>query len=106
MEATRIELEAKDIPTHWYNVVADMPTPPAPPLGPDGKPATPEQMGCWLRGVSQPHPGNVESIAGTGHWWVPLRGPGMTPPYDPRGWHGEAPSSAPATQAPASTASR
>ena len=68
--------------------------------------ATPEQMGCWLRGVSQPHPGNVESIAGTGHWWVPLRGPGMTPPYDPRGWHGEAPSSAPATQAPASTASR
>ena len=63
-------------------------------------------MGCWLRGVSQPHPGNVESIAGTGHWWVPLRGPGMTPPYDPRGWHGEAPSSAPATQAPASTASR
>ena len=41
MEATRIELEAKDIPTHWYNVVADMPTPPAPPLGADGKPATP-----------------------------------------------------------------
>ena len=51
MEATRIELEAKDIPTHWYNVVADMPTPPAPPLGPDGKPATPEQMGANFPGA-------------------------------------------------------
>ena len=51
MEATRIELEAKDIPTHWYNVVADMPTPPAPPLGPDGKPATPEQMGAIFPGA-------------------------------------------------------
>jgi pyridoxal-phosphate dependent TrpB-like enzyme len=32
------------MPTHWYNVVADMPNPPAPPLGPDGKPVGPEQM--------------------------------------------------------------
>lgn len=46
MEATRIELTAADIPTHWYNIVADMPTPPSPPLGADGKPATPEQMGA------------------------------------------------------------
>ncbi|HNF00153.1 TrpB-like pyridoxal phosphate-dependent enzyme [Thauera sp.] len=45
MEATRILLDAADIPTHWYNVAADLPTPLAPPLGPDGKPATPEQMG-------------------------------------------------------------
>ncbi|MDX9837576.1 MAG: TrpB-like pyridoxal phosphate-dependent enzyme [Azoarcus sp.] len=44
MEATRIHLEANDIPTHWYNIAADLPTPPAPPLGPDGQPATPEQM--------------------------------------------------------------
>ena len=51
MEATRIELEAKDIPTHLYNVVADMPTPPAPPLGADGKPATPEQMGAIFPGA-------------------------------------------------------
>jgi len=32
------------MPTHWYNVIADMPNPPAPPLGPDGKPVSPEQM--------------------------------------------------------------
>ncbi len=52
MEATRIQLEANDIPTHWYNIVADMPNPPAPPLGPDGKPATPEQMGAIFPGPS------------------------------------------------------
>lgn len=51
MEATRILLEASDIPTHWYNIVADMPNPPAPPLGPDGKPATPEQMGAIFPGA-------------------------------------------------------
>lgn len=51
MEATRIELEASDIPTHWYNIAADLPTPPAPPLGPDGQPATPEQMGTIFPGA-------------------------------------------------------
>ena len=44
MEATRVELEAGDIPTHWYNVVADLPAPPAPPLGPDGQPVAAERM--------------------------------------------------------------
>lgn len=44
MESLRINLEAADIPTHWYNVVADMPNPPAPPLGPDGQPVKPEKM--------------------------------------------------------------
>ena len=33
MNPLRINLEVDDIPTHWYNVVADMPNPPAPPLG-------------------------------------------------------------------------
>jgi tryptophan synthase beta chain len=42
----RINLEQEDIPTHWYNVVADMPNPPAPPLGPDGNPVPPEAMGA------------------------------------------------------------
>jgi tryptophan synthase beta chain len=41
---TKILLDESDIPTHWYNVVADMPNPPLPPLGPDGKPVGPEQM--------------------------------------------------------------
>ncbi len=44
MDDSRIVLEADEMPTHWYNVVADMANPPAPPLGPDGNPASPEQM--------------------------------------------------------------
>lgn len=43
-EATRVLLEENEIPTHWYNVVADMPNPPTPSLAPDGQPVTPEQM--------------------------------------------------------------
>ena len=44
MESLRFVLPQSEIPTHWYNVVADMPNPPLPPLGPDGKPASLEQM--------------------------------------------------------------
>jgi tryptophan synthase beta chain len=41
---TKFLLPESDIPTHWYNVVADMPNRPAPPLGPDGKPLTPDAL--------------------------------------------------------------
>jgi len=44
MAAHKVILDESELPTHWYNVVADMPNPPAPPLGPDGKPVGPEQM--------------------------------------------------------------
>ncbi|MDR2871570.1 MAG: TrpB-like pyridoxal phosphate-dependent enzyme [Xanthomonadaceae bacterium] len=44
MESTSILLEANDIPTHWYNIAADLPKPLAPPLGSDGQPAKPEQL--------------------------------------------------------------
>ena len=44
MESLRFVLPQSEIPTHWYNVVADMPNAPLPPRGPDGNPATPEQM--------------------------------------------------------------
>ena len=44
MSRTKILLDERDIPTHWYNVVADMPNPPAPPLGPDGQPVGPEAL--------------------------------------------------------------
>ncbi|GHT88641.1 tryptophan synthase beta chain [Betaproteobacteria bacterium] len=44
MESTRILLEANEIPSHWYNIAADLPVPPSPPLGPDGTPARPEQL--------------------------------------------------------------
>jgi tryptophan synthase beta chain len=40
----KILLSESEIPTHWYNVIADMPTPPAPYLGPDGKPLDPAAM--------------------------------------------------------------
>jgi len=44
MTSTRVLLDESEIPTQWYNVVADMPNPPAPPLGPDGKPIGPEAL--------------------------------------------------------------
>ncbi len=44
MESTRILLEAHEIPTHWYNIAADLPAPLAPPLLPDGTVARPEQL--------------------------------------------------------------
>jgi tryptophan synthase beta chain len=44
MPQTKFLLDERDIPTHWYNVVADMPNRPAPPLGPDGKPIGPEAL--------------------------------------------------------------
>ena len=44
MSQTKILLDESDIPTHWYNVAADMPNPPAPPLGPDGKPVQPDAL--------------------------------------------------------------
>lgn len=34
----RILLPESELPTHWYNAIADLPTPPAPPMGPDGQP--------------------------------------------------------------------
>ncbi|MDR2851999.1 MAG: hypothetical protein LBV61_02920 [Burkholderiaceae bacterium] len=48
---------------------------------------TPYQVERALHGIEAPVPGNVQSIAATGNWWVPLRAPGMSAPYDLRGWH-------------------
>ncbi len=44
MAATRFILPETDIPTHWYNVVADLPSAPAPVLGPDGQPIGPDAL--------------------------------------------------------------
>jgi len=46
MHTTKILLAESEIPTHWYNVVADMPNPPAPYLAPNGELITPEMMGA------------------------------------------------------------
>jgi tryptophan synthase beta chain len=41
MAATRFDLDESQIPTHWYNVVADLPHAPSAHLGPDGRPIGP-----------------------------------------------------------------
>jgi len=41
---TKILLDESEIPTHWYNIIPDLNTPPSPPLGPDGKPISPEAL--------------------------------------------------------------
>ncbi len=40
----KVFLDEKDIPRQWYNLAADLPTPLQPPLGPDGKPITPDML--------------------------------------------------------------
>lgn len=40
----RIMLSESEMPRQWYNIAADFRTPMLPPLGPDGKPVTPEMM--------------------------------------------------------------
>ncbi len=40
----KIMLHEKDIPRQWYNLAADLPTPLLPPVGPDGKPITPDML--------------------------------------------------------------
>ncbi|GAB6049846.1 TrpB-like pyridoxal phosphate-dependent enzyme [Hydrogenophilus islandicus] len=62
---TRILLPENEIPTHWYNIVADMPNPPSPPLGPDGKPVTPEQMGAIF-------PGPLLEQEMSSERWIPI----------------------------------
>jgi tryptophan synthase beta chain len=44
MAADRIFLPVDEFPKQWYNLNADLPTPMAPPLGPDGKPVRPEML--------------------------------------------------------------
>ena len=44
MSVTKILLDEKDMPRQWYNLAADLPKPPLPPLGPDGKPISPEAL--------------------------------------------------------------
>lgn len=44
MTPLRVDLEQDDIPTHWYNIVADFKNPPLPSLGPDGNLVSLEQM--------------------------------------------------------------
>jgi len=65
MSQTKILLDEKDIPTHWYNVIADMPNKPAPPLGPDGKPVPPEALGAIF-----PEALIMQEVSG--ERWIPI----------------------------------
>lgn len=65
MQANRIYLDPSEMPTHWYNVVADMENSPAPPLGPDGNPATPEHMGAIF-------PGNILEQEMSAQRWIEI----------------------------------
>ncbi|MEO0294183.1 MAG: TrpB-like pyridoxal phosphate-dependent enzyme [candidate division WOR-3 bacterium] len=40
----KVVLTEDEIPRKWYNLAADLPSPLQPPLGPDGKPITPEML--------------------------------------------------------------
>lgn len=40
----KIYLEESEMPKQWYNIAPDLPTPLNPPLGPDGKPVSPEAL--------------------------------------------------------------
>jgi tryptophan synthase beta chain len=51
MSTTKFLLDESQIPTHWYNVVADMPSPPTPPVGPDGRPLGPDVLGAIFPGA-------------------------------------------------------
>ncbi|WP_414635618.1 TrpB-like pyridoxal phosphate-dependent enzyme, partial [Aromatoleum sp.] len=57
--------EENEIPTHWYNVVADMPNAPTPPLGPDGKPVSPEQLLAIF-------PGQILEQEMSAERWIPI----------------------------------
>lgn len=65
MHSTRIMLEQSEIPTHWYNVVADLENPPAPPLGPDGQPVPPQKM-------AEIFPMNILEQEMSAERWIPI----------------------------------
>jgi tryptophan synthase beta chain len=42
--SVKVFLNEDEMPRQWYNLAADLPSPMQPPLGPDGKPITPEML--------------------------------------------------------------
>ena len=68
MQQVKILLDESDIPENWYNVVADMPNPPAPPLGPDGKPIGPEALAAIF-------PGPIIEQEVSRERWIPVPEP-------------------------------
>ena len=65
MPQTKVLLDESEIPREWYNVVADMPNPPAPPLGPDGKPIGPDALAAIF-------PGSLIEQEVSRERWIPI----------------------------------
>ena len=65
MTPLRVPLDQNDIPTHWYNIVADFKNPPLPPLGPDGNPVGPDKMSAIF-----PMPLLEQEMSG--ERWIPI----------------------------------
>lgn len=40
-----------------------------------------------LTGVSEPYPDSLQFLEFQGNWFTPFSHPGMSGPYDIRGWH-------------------
>ncbi len=68
MSQHKILLDEQEIPTHWYNVIADMPNPPLPYLGPDGRPIPPEAMQAIF-------PPSLVEQETSPHRWIPIPEP-------------------------------
>jgi len=49
----------------------------------------PQDAGQALHGVSSPIPDSLKFLKDQGGWFTPFTHPGMTGPYDLRGWHAE-----------------
>lgn len=50
-----------------------------------------DKSGDWylnaLTGVTEPYPASLRFLEDQGAWYTPFSHPGMTGPYDIRGWH-------------------
>jgi len=60
---------------------------------PEGAPVVSDYVkdGTWYRqaltGIDQPYPASLRFLEDQGAWFSPFIHPGMTGPYDIRGWH-------------------
>lgn len=65
----------------------------APDRRPQGAPVITqyEKPDAWFaaarRGISEPYPKSLDFLKDQGGWFNPFTRPGMTGPYDIRGWH-------------------
>jgi len=65
VNTTKILLPDSELPTHWYNVVADLPAPPAPYLDGEGRPVSPEAMGALF-------PPGILAQEMSSERWIPI----------------------------------